>query len=244
MIITGGSRGIGAACAELAAQRGYDLCLSYVTNHGAADLVKAECESHGARVVTVQCDVSEEADVLALFDTCASELGTPVALVNNAGVLGKQGPLVDFSAERMKHTIDVNVYGALLCMREAARRMSSERGGSGGSIVNVSSRASTLGSPHEYVDYAATKGAVDTATIGLAKELGGEGIRVNGVRPGPVYTDIHASGGEPGRVDRVAPNIPLGRGGQPEEIASLVLWLVSDDASYISGALIDIAGGR
>jgi len=244
MIITGGSRGIGAACAELAAQRGYDLCLSYVTNHGAADLVKAECESHGARVVTVQCDVSEEADVLALFDTCASELGTPVALVNNAGVLGKQGALVDFSAERMKHTIDVNVYGALLCMREAARRMSPKRGGSGGSIVNVSSRASTLGSPHEYVDYAATKGAVDTATIGLAKELGGEGIRVNGVRPGPVYTDIHASGGEPGRVDRVAPNIPLGRGGQPEEIASLVLWLVSDDASYISGALIDIAGGR
>jgi len=244
ILITGGSRGIGAACAELAAQRGFDVCLSYVANHGAADLVKAECESHGARVVTVQCDVSDEDDVLALFETCDNELGAPDVLINNAGVLGIQGELADFSADRIKRTIDVNVYGALLCMREAGRRMSTARGGAGGSIVNVSSRASTLGSPFEYVDYAATKGAVDAATIGLSKELGGAGVRVNAVRPGVIHTDIHASGGEPDRIARVAPNIPQGRGGQPEEIANLVLWLASEEASYVNGALIDISGGR
>ncbi len=244
MVITGGSRGIGAACAELAAERGFDLCISYVANHGAADLVKAECETRGARVVTVQCDVSEEDDVVRLFETCDAELGGPGVLINNAGVLGIQGELADFTAERIKRTIDVNVYGALLCMREAGRRMSTERGGSGGAIVNVSSRASTLGSPFEYVDYAATKGAVDAATIGLSKELGGVGVRVNAVRPGVIYTDIHASGGEPDRIARVAPNIPQGRGGQPQEIANLVLWLASEEASYVNGALVDISGGR
>ncbi len=244
ILITGGSRGIGAACAEQAARSGYDICFSYVSNPGAADLVKASCESHGAKVVTAKADVSSEDDVLAMFDTCEKELGVPVALVNNVGVLGQQGKLVDFTAERIAWVVDVNVTGALLCMREAARRMSTDRGGAGGSIVNVSSKASTLGSPFEYVDYAATKGAVDSATIGLAKELGPVGVRVNCVRPGPIHTDIHASGGEPNRIDRVAPAIPMGRGGEPAEVANMILWLSSDEASYVSGALIDVAGGR
>lgn len=244
ILITGGSRGIGAACAEQAAKDGYDICFSYVSNPGAADLVKASCESHGAKVVTVKADVSSEDDVLAMFDTCENELGVPVALVNNVGVLGQQGKLVDFTAERIAWVVDVNVTGALLCMREAARRMSTDRGGVGGSIVNVSSKASTLGSPFEYVDYAATKGAVDSATIGLAKELGPVGVRVNCVRPGPIHTDIHASGGEPDRIERVAAAIPMGRGGEPAEVANMILWLSSGEASYVSGALIDVAGGR
>lgn len=244
ILITGGSRGIGAACAEQAAKAGYDICFSYVSNPGAADLVKAGCESLGAKVVTVKADVSSEDDVLAMFDACETELGVPGALVNNVGVLGQQGQLVDFTAERIAWVVNVNVTGALLCMREAARRMSTDRGGVGGSIVNVSSKASTLGSPFEYVDYAATKGAVDSATIGLAKELGPVGVRVNCVRPGPIHTDIHASGGEPNRIERVSAAIPMGRGGEPVEVANMILWLSGDEASYVSGALIDVAGGR
>jgi len=244
IIITGGSRGIGAACAVRAAETGYDVCLSYVSNPGAADLVKARCEQLGAQAVATKADVSVEEDVVDLFDTCEEKLGVPSVLVNNAGVLGKQGELADFTADRIAWTVSVNVTGALLCMREASRRMSTERGGAGGAIVNVSSRASTLGSPFEYVDYAATKGAVDSATVGLAKELGNAGVRVNCVRPGPIRTDIHASGGEPNRVERVAAAIPMGRGGEPEEVANMILWLASDEASYVSGALIDIAGGR
>jgi len=236
MLITGGSRGIGAACVEHAAKAGYDVCFSYVSNPGAADLVKASCEQHGAKAAVAKADVSVEADVIALFDKCESELGPPAAFVNNAGVLGQQGELADFTAERIAWTVDVNVTGALLCMREAARRMSTERGGAGGSIVNVSSKASTLGSPFEYVDYAATKGAIDSATVGLAKELGSVGVRVN--------TDIHASGGEPDRIARVSAGIPMGRGGDPNEVASLIMWLSSEEASYVSGALIDVAGGR
>lgn len=179
-----------------------------------------------------------------MFDACEQELGVPSVVVNNAGVLGMQGELADFSAERIAWTVSVNVTGALLCMREASRRMSILRGGPGGSIINVSSRASTIGSPFEYVDYAASKGAVDAATLGLAKELGDAGVRVNAVRPGVIHTDIHASGGEPDRIARIAPNIPQKRGGEPEEVANLVLWLASDEASYVNGALIDIGGGR
>ena len=244
IVITGGSRGIGARCATLAAERGYDVCFSYVSNSEAAEQVRAQCESTGARAVAVQADVSSEDDVVALFATCVDQLGTPTVVVNNAGVLGQQGPLADFTAERMKWTVDVNVYGALLVMREAARTLSTDRGGAGGSIINVSSRASTMGSPFEYVDYAATKGAVDTATLGLAKELGAVGVRVNAVRPGVIYTDIHASGGEPDRIARIAKVIPQGRGGQPEEIADVILWLASDEASYVNAALIDAGGGR
>lgn len=244
MLITGGSRGIGAACAAQAAKAGYDVCFSYVSNLGAADLVKARCEALGATALAVVADISIEADVLNLFDTCAAELGVPTVFVNNAGVLGQQGKLADFTAERLAWVVNVNVTGALLCMREAARRMSTDRGGAGGSIINVSSKASTLGSPFEYIDYAATKGAMDSATIGLSKELGAVGVRVNGVRPGPIHTDIHASGGEPNRIERVAKAIPMGRGGQPDEVANMILWLASDEASYVSGALIDVAGGR
>lgn len=244
MLVTGGSRGIGAALVTAAADAGYDVCFSFVSNAGAADLMVAKAKSSGVRVHAEKADVSSEADVLNLFDACEAELGVPSVVVNNAGVLGKQGELADFSAERIAWTVDVNVTGALLCMREASRRMSTERGGQGGSIINVSSRASTLGSPFEYVDYAATKGAIDAATIGLSKELGTGGVRVNAVRPGVIHTDIHASGGEPGRIERVAPNIPQKRGGQPEEVASLIMWLASDEASYVNGALIDVSGGR
>ena len=244
MLITGGSRGIGAACAVQAAEAGYDVCFSFASNPGAADLIKARCEQLGAKAFTTKADVSIEADVVALFDACEAELGVPAAFVNNAGVLGRQGELADFTAERIAWTVNVNVTGALLCMREASRRMSTERGGVGGSIINVSSKASTLGSPFEYVDYAATKGAVDSATVGLAKELGNAGVRVNCVRPGPIHTDIHASGGEPDRIDRVSAAIPMGRGGEPSEVANVILWLASEQASYVNGALLDVAGGR
>ena len=244
MLITGGSRGIGAAVAGSAAEAGYDVCLSYVSNADAAGQVCEEVESFGVRSHCERADVSSEADVLNLFDQCEATLGVPDVLVNNVGVLGKQGELADFDAERIAWTVNVNVTGALLCMREASRRMSTLRGGAGGSIINLSSKASTLGSPFEYIDYAATKGAVDSATIGLSKELGAAGVRVNCVRPGLIHTDIHASGGEPDRVERVSKAIPMGRGGEPEEVASLVLWLASKEASYLSGALIDVSGGR
>ena len=244
MLITGGSRGIGAACAVQAAEAGYDVCFSYASNAEAAELVKAQCVSHGARALAVKADVSIEGDVLDLFTRCDVELGAVSVLVNNAGVIGLQGELADFTAERIGWVVDVNVTGALICMREAALRMSTKRGGAGGSIVNLSSMAAKLGAPFEYIDYAATKGAIDAATIGLAKELGAAGVRVNAVRPGPTHTDIHASGGEPDRIARLAPNIPMGRGGEPSEVANLILWLASEEASYMSGALIDVSGGR
>ncbi len=244
MLVTGGSRGIGAAVVVAAADAGYDVCFSYLANADAAAEVRAQAEAIGVRVHVEQADVSKEADVLTLFDQCTAQLGVPNVLVNNVGVLGQQGELADFDAERIAWTVNINVTGALLCMREASRRMSVERGGPGGSVINVSSMSAKLGSPFEYVDYAATKGAVDSATIGLSKELGAAGVRVNCVRPGPIHTDIHASGGEPDRIARVSKAIPMGRGGEPEEVANLIMWLASDEASYVTGAIIDIAGGR
>lgn len=244
VIVTGGSRGIGAATARLLAKRGHDVAISYAGNEQAAQSVVAEIEAAGRRAVAVQGDVAVEADVLRLFEKAEKALGVPYGLVNNAGMLHNQSRLDAMSAERLTRSFAVNVIGSFLCAREAVKRMSIRHGGKGGSIVNVSSVAARLGGPNEYIDYAATKGAIDTMTIGLAKEVGGEGIRVNAVRPGLILTDIHASGGEPGRVDRLKSMVPMGRGGTAEEVANAIVWLISDEASYITGALLDISAGR
>jgi NAD(P)-dependent dehydrogenase (short-subunit alcohol dehydrogenase family) len=244
LLVTGASRGIGAATARLAATRGYDVCVNFRSNREAADAVVHDVLGQGRRVVAVQADVSREADVLRLFRTCIAELGPPVALVNNAGILETQMRVETMSAERLGRVLSTNVIGTVLCAREAVKCMSTRHGGAGGAIVNVSSVAATLGAPNEYVDYAASKGAIDAFTIGLAKEVAAEGIRVNAVRPGIIYTDMHASGGEPGRVDRLKTSVPMQRGGQPEEVARAVLWLLSDEASFSTGTFIDVAGGR
>jgi NAD(P)-dependent dehydrogenase (short-subunit alcohol dehydrogenase family) len=243
-VITGASRGIGAATARLAAARGYAVAINYRTNGGAAEKVVGDIEAAGGRAVSIQADVSEEQDVLRLFETVDRSLGTVTALVNNAGILETQMRVADMTAERLNRVFRINVTGSFLCAREAIRRMSTRSGGPGGAIVNLSSGASRLGAPGEYVDYAASKGAIDTLTIGLSKEIAEEGIRVNAVRPGFIYTDIHASGGEPGRVDRVKAFVPMKRGGTPEEVAHAIIWLLSDEASYITGSIIDITGGR
>ena len=244
LIVTGGSRGIGAAAARLAARRGYRVCVNYRAQAAAAGAVVDEIASLGGRAIAVQADVAKEEDVLRLFETCAEALGAPDGLVNNAAILEAQSALADMETARIERVLATNLLGAFLCAREAVRRMSVRRGGRGGAIVNVSSVAARLGSPGEYVDYAATKGAIDTMTIGLAREVAEDGIRVNGVRPGFIYTDIHASGGEPGRVDRVKASIPMRRGGQPDEVAAAVLWLLSDEASFTTGAILDVAGGK
>lgn len=243
-LITGASRGIGAATARLASAHGYAVCVNYRADHAAADRVVADIRRGGGEALAVAADVSNEVDVVRLFDTVDRELGTITALVNNAGILERQARVEEMTAARIARVLATNVTGTLLCAREAIRRMSTARGGHGGAIVNVSSMASRLGSPGEYVDYAASKGAVDTLTIGLAQEVAQEGIRVNAVRPGIIYTDIHASGGEPGRVERVKAFVPLRRGGQPEEVARAILWLLSDEASYSTGTFIDVSGGR
>jgi NAD(P)-dependent dehydrogenase (short-subunit alcohol dehydrogenase family) len=243
-VITGASRGIGAATARLAAARGYAVAVNYRTNGGAAEKVVGDIEAAGGRAVSIQADVSEEQDVLRLFETVDRSLGTVTALVNNAGILETQMRVADMTAERLNRVFRINVTGSFLCAREAIRRMSTRSGGPGGAIVNLSSGASRLGAPGEYIDYAASKGAIDTLTIGLSKEVAEEGIRVNAVRPGFIYTDIHASGGEPGRVDRVKAFVPMKRGGTPEEVAHAIIWLLSDEASYITGSIIDITGGR
>lgn len=244
ILITGGSRGIGAATARLAAQQGYAVAISYVNNRVAADQVVQAIHASGGQALAVQADVALEADVLRMFAQVDQAWGRISALVNNAGVLEAQSRVVDMTAERMTRVFATNVLGSFLCAREAVRRMSTAHGGAGGAIVNLSSRASKLGSPGEYVDYAASKAAVDTLTIGLSKEVAAEGIRVNTVSPGLIYTDIHASGGEPGRVDRVKTSVPMGRGGTPEEVAQAVLWLLSDAASYTTGTCLDVSGGR
>ena len=244
VLITGASRGIGAATARLAAGRGDDVVVNYARNADAADAVVADCSAAGARAMSVRADVADEAAVVGMFDTVADEFGPVDVLVNNAGILHTQMRFDEMSVERWRELLDVNVVGAFLCAREAVQRMSTRHGGRGGAIVNVSSAASRLGSPGEYVDYAASKAAIDTLTIGLGKEVATEGIRVNAVRPGVIHTDIHASGGEPGRVERVAPSVPMQRGGDPIEVARTILWLASDEASYITGTIVDCSGGR
>jgi NAD(P)-dependent dehydrogenase (short-subunit alcohol dehydrogenase family) len=228
----------------MAAERGYDVCLSYRRDEEAAASVVDACRRAGRRALAIAADVAVEADVLTLFGTAERELGPVTALVNNAGILHRQARLDTFSVERLQEVVAVNIVGAFVCAREAVRRMSTRNGGAGGVIVNVSSAASYLGSPNEYIDYAASKGAVDTMTIGLAKEVATEGIRVNAVRPGLIHTDIHALSGEPGRVERLAPGVPLQRGGTADEVAETILWLMSDQSSYVTGTLLNVSGGR
>lgn len=244
MLVTGASRGIGAATAKMAAERGWSVGVSFHSRREAAEEVVAACKSHGVAAFAARCEVAEESSVLDFFAQCEQELGTPTCLVNNAGVLFPMSRLEDMDVERVRRVLDVNVVGAFLCAREAVRAMATDRGGAGGAIVNVSSAASYLGSPNEFVDYAASKGALDTITIGLAKEVADRGIRVNGVRPGLIHTEIHADSGVPDRVEKLQGNVPMKRGGTAEEVASLILYLASDEASYVTGANINVAGGR
>lgn len=244
IIVTGGSRGIGAAIARLAAVEGYAVCISYRHNQSAAEAVVDSINEKNGTAMAVQADVAVEQDVVRLFERVDSTLGPVTALVNNAGILEQQACVEDMEAERITRIFATNVVGSFVCAREAVRRMSTRHGGQGGAIVNISSRASRLGAPGEYVDYAASKAAIDTLTIGLAKEVAAQGIRVNAVSPGVIYTDIHASGGEPRRVERIKDSIPMKRGGYPEEVARAVLWLLSEDASYTTGTSIDVSGGR
>jgi len=243
VLVTGGSRGIGAATARLAALRGYDVVINYASRAAAAAAVVEEITAAGGRAIAIQADVSSEPEVADLFAQ-ADRFGPLTALVNNAAVLDRQVQVRDMTAERINRILRVNVTGAFLCAREAVRRLSTRHGGPGGAIVNVSSGAARFGSPNEYVDYAASKGAIDTLTIGLSQEVAAEGIRVNAVRPGFIYTDMHADGGEPGRVDRVKAFVPMRRGGQPEEVAHAILWLLSEEASFSTGTFIDVTGGR
>lgn len=244
ILITGGSRGIGAATARLAAQRGYAVAISYISNKVAADSVVNEIISAGGKAMALQADVANESDVVRLFQQVDQYFGAITALVNNAGIIDLHSRVEDMNTERLNRIFTTNITGSFICAREAVKRMSSKHGGAGGAIVNMSSAASRIGSPGEYVDYAASKGAIDSFTLGLAKEVAAENIRVNAVRPGVIYTDIHASGGEPGRVDRVKDSVPMKRGGTAEEVAQTILWLLSDEASYTTGAIVDVAGGR
>lgn len=244
ILISGGSRGIGRATAILAGQRGWSVGVNYVGNERAAAETVAAVEAAGGRAIALRGDVAVEADVLAIFDATQGAFGQLDGLVNNAGIVAPGLPLAEMSAERMRRVFDTNVFGAYLCAREAARRLSRSRGGQGGAIVNLSSAAARLGAPNEYVDYAGSKGAIDTLTIGLAKELGPEGVRVNGVRPGLIATEIHASGGKPDRAAMMGATTPLGREGTAEEVAEAIVWLLSDAASYVTGALLDVAAGR
>jgi len=244
LLITGASRGIGRATALGAAARGWNVAFNYHQDEAAAQATLAEIEALGAEGLALRGDVADEDQVLALFARTVARFGGLDGFVNNAGIVDRAQPLVEMSAERLQRMFEVNVYGAFLCAREAARHLSRERGGRGGAIVNVSSIAARLGSPNEYVDYAASKAALDTLTLGLAKELAPHGVRVNAVRPGVTRTDIHASGGQPGRAERLGATTPLGRAGEAEEIAAGILWLLSDEASYTTGTLLDIGGGR
>ena len=244
MIVTGGGRGIGAATARLAAQRGYQICVNYLRDRASAERVVQDIRGDGGGAIAVPGDVASEQDVVHLFQECDRSFGAPTALVNNAGIVARRSRVEAMDAERLQRMFAVNVIAAFLCAREAIKRMSTRHGGKGGAIVNVSSAAARVGSPGEWVDYAASKGAIDTMTIGLAKELAEEGIRVNSVRPGFVNTGIHAGAGEPDRIERLRAGIPMKRGGEPEEVARAILWLLSDEASYSTGAIVDVTGGR
>ena len=244
VVITGGSRGLGRATALAAAARGYRVVVGYVSNQAAAIEVVAAIEAKNGKAIAVKCDVGSEQDILALFKA-ADSFGTLGALVNNAGIVGKSGVRVDeMSAERIQQMMAVNVTGSILCAREAVKRMSTKHGGQGGVIVNLSSVAAKLGAPNTYVDYAASKGAIDSFTIGLGYEVAAEGIRVAGIRPGLIDTDIHAAGGEPDRAHRLAHLVPMKRVGTADEIANAIVWLISDEASYVTSAILDVSGGR
>ena len=244
LLVTGGNRGIGAATARLAAQRGYSVCITYLHHRAAAETVVADISAAGGCAFAFAADVSAEPDVMRLFEDIDAQVGPVSALVNNAGIVGQQMRVDQMDGARLQRIFTTNIAGPFLCAREAVRRMSTRYGGTGGAIVNLSSTAARLGAPDEYVDYAASKGAIDTFTVGLAREVAAEGIRVNAVRPGVIYTDIHASGGEPQRVDRVKASVPMQRGGQVEEVAHAILWLLSEEASYITGACLDVSSGR
>lgn len=241
LLVTGGGRGIGAECARLAVERGYAVAINYRENRAAADSLVGSLKG---KAKAVQADVASEADVVRLFETVDRELGRVTALVNNAGVVDKGTRVADMTAARVERMFAINVTGSFLCAREAVKRMSTRHGGKGGAIVNVSSIAARLGGAGEYVDYAAAKGAIDTFTVGLAKEVGAEGIRVNAVRPGIIRTDIHLSSGDPARVERIGATAPLQRPGEAIEVARTILWLLSEEASYMTGALVDVTGGR
>jgi len=244
VVITGGSRGIGRAAALAAAARGFKVVVGYASNKAAANEVVARIEARHGKAIAVKCDVGEESDILKLFEA-ADKLGTLGALVNNGGIVGKSGVRVDeMSAERIQQVMAVNVTGSILCAREAVKRMSTKHGGKGGVIVNISSAAAKLGGANTYVDYAASKGAIDSFTIGLGVEVAGEGIRVAGIRPGLIDTEIHGSGGDPDRAHRLAHMVPMKRVGQAEEVANAIVWLMSDEASYVTSAILDVSGGR
>ncbi|RCR65602.1 SDR family oxidoreductase [Larkinella punicea] len=244
ILITGGSRGIGAATAYLAAEKGYAVGINYLTNQAAAEKIVDSIRQQGGKAAAYAADVSSEPQVTDLFNALDRDFGPLHALVNNVGILEKQQRVEEMDASRLQRIFTTNVVSCFLCSKEAVLRMSTRHGGAGGAIVNVSSIAARTGSPGEYVDYAASKGAMDSLTLGLSKEVAGEGIRVNAVRPAFIYTDIHASGGEPNRVERVKETVPMKRGGQPEEVARAILWLLSDEASYSTGIFIDVTGGR
>jgi NAD(P)-dependent dehydrogenase (short-subunit alcohol dehydrogenase family) len=244
ILITGGSRGIGAATAKQAAREGFAVAVNYNRNRPAAEKVVAEIISEGGKAIAVQADVSQEEQVWQMFSDIDKHFGSLDALVNNAGIIEQKMRLDQMDLPRLNRMFATNITGPFLCAREAVKRMSFKYGGSGGTIVNVSSMAAKNGSPNDYIDYAASKGAIDTFTIGLAREVAAEGIRVNAVRPGLIYTDIHADGGEAGRVDRMKDQIPVKRGGLPSEVAEAILWLISDKSTYCTGTFIDVAGGR
>jgi NAD(P)-dependent dehydrogenase (short-subunit alcohol dehydrogenase family) len=244
LLVTGGSRGIGRATALRAATRGWSVAIGYVGDRAAAERTAADIAARGVPAACLRADIAEEAEVVAMFDGAAAALGGLDAVVVNAGIVAPAMPLAEMGGDRLRRMFDVNVLGSYLCAREAARRLSRGRGGPGGAIVVVSSMAARLGSPNEYVDYAGAKGALDTLVVGLARELGPEGVRVNGVRPGLIETDIHASGGRPDRAKQLGAGSPLGRAGEPEEVAEAILWLLGEGASYTTGTLIDVAGGR
>lgn len=244
LLVTGGSRGIGAATCRLAAKAGWAVAVNYAANSLAADEVVRAIRADGGRAMAVQADVADETQVLRMFGQIDAKLGRLTGLVNNAGVVDQRARLDEMDMARWRRMFDINVIGSLLCAREAVRRMSTKHGGTGGAIVNVSSAAARLGSPGEYVDYAASKGAIDTFTVGLARELATEGVRVNAVRPGIIETEIHASGGQPDRARQMAPSVPMQRSGNADEVANAIVWLMTQEASYVTGTIVDVTGGR